>query len=57
MTLATRLFPLGQAASYVDRILKGEKPAAIEGPMSALGQKRIKVFDEGMQVYDVDADR
>jgi hypothetical protein len=48
---------LGQAASYVDRILKGEKPAAIEGPMSALGQKRIKVFDEGMQVYDVDADR
>ena len=26
MTPATRLFPSGQAASYVDRILKGEKP-------------------------------
>jgi hypothetical protein len=26
MTPATRLFPSGQAASYVDRILRGEKP-------------------------------
>jgi len=36
MTSATRLFPSGQAASYVDRILGGEKrlpfqPARIVG--------------------------
>jgi hypothetical protein len=40
MIPATRLSPLGQAASCADHILKGEKPAAIEDPISALGHWR-----------------
>jgi len=41
MTLATRLFPLGQAASYVDSILKDEKPGQAASPIPELADHLV----------------
>jgi muramoyltetrapeptide carboxypeptidase LdcA involved in peptidoglycan recycling len=34
---SNKIVPFGPAATYVDRVLKGEKPTAIEDSMSAFG--------------------